>query len=396
MAGPTGSRDIQSKSGSRKVVINGRFLCQPVTGVQRVAIEYLHAIDSLLAAGELGDIDVEVVVPASSPLLTTPALRQIKVTPHGRYSGHLWEQLELARYARGSDLICFGNVAPALSLFSTRTRVLTMVHDLSFVYFPKAYNWRFRWLYRVLVPLALRRSDVTVTVAEVERESILRHYKLERKSADLHVLQNGALREGVSKNTPLQAYAERAPEILYVGSLTRRKNAENLLIAASTLVEQEDTDFVVIGANGHNFSSAVGGAAYPPEFRFLGQIDDASAVYAHMRSARLFLFPSLYEASPLPPIEAMANGCPVVAADIPSIRERCGDAVLYCDPHRPESIAHVATELLTDHALWNQMQQRGLEKASQYSWSKQAQRLMAFLDDAAHPAGAPRSSPTGA
>lgn len=362
-----------------RVVINGRFLCQHVTGVQRVAIEYLIAIDEMLARGEFPGVDVEVAIPAASPVITDLSLRRVRPVTLGRAQGHRWEQTELARYAAGSTLICFGNVAPIYSLLSRRTRVVTFIHDLSFLYFPEAYSWRFRWLYRALVPAALALSDVTVTVAEVERTSIERTYRVLRRWYDLVVLQNGGLREdrpGIEVE-PLPSHL-RERTALYVGSLTKRKNADKLLAAAQITHREDGIPLVIIGATGPNFSTTDRSIVPADAARFLGQIDDAGLVYEHMQRAQVFVFPSLYEASPLPPVEAMANGCPVVAADIPSIRERCGDAVLYCEPSDERSIASAVIALCEDENLWNEMQRRGLKQAAKYSWQQQAMTLLSW------------------
>ena len=76
-----------------EILINGRFLGQRVTGVQRYARETLHALDELLGSGAGAGLRWTVLVPRGTP---APALRHLAVEPLGRLQGHLWEQLELA------------------------------------------------------------------------------------------------------------------------------------------------------------------------------------------------------------------------------------------------------------------------------------------------------------
>src|SRR5690606_9183748 len=92
-----------------------------------------------------------------------------------------------------------------------------------------------------------------------------------------------------------------------------------------------------------------------------------SLLFAY-RSAQCFLFPSLYEASPLPPIEAMGCGCPVIAGDIPSLRERCGEAALYCDPRSVDDVVRAVETVLDTPELRHRLRDAGYEQARHYSW----------------------------
>jgi glycosyltransferase involved in cell wall biosynthesis len=168
---------------------------------------------------------------------------------------------------------------------------------------------------------------------------------------------------------------------LYVGSLTRRKNADGLARAAVEIVRTTDMDFVFVGATGASFESA--GMSVPADvagrIHFLGQVNDAARIEAEYRRASVFLFPSFYEASPLPPVEAMRFGCPVVAADIPSLRERCGDAVLYCDPHDVGSMVEQVRRATSQPTMWEDLQAAGIEQAARFSWRNQARTLLEHL-----------------
>ncbi|WP_242402425.1 glycosyltransferase [Komagataeibacter kakiaceti] len=93
-------------------------------------------------------------------------------------------------------------------------------------------------------------------------------------------------------------------------------------------------------------------------------------------AAACFVFPSLYEGFGLPPVEAMACGCPVVAADIPVLHEICGPAALYADPLDPEAIARGVTYLLDTPAMAEDMRAAGLARAAGYTWDRAAQSLL--------------------
>ena len=101
---------------------------------------------------------------------------------------------------------------------------------------------------------------------------------------------------------------------------------------------------------------------------FAGKLSDA-ALEAHYDAASVLLFPSFHEASGLPPVEAMAHGCPVVVSEIPALRERCGDAALYCDPHDVATMVAQVGRILDDTDLAADLADRGRERAAAFTWS---------------------------
>ncbi|MCH1867535.1 glycosyltransferase family 1 protein [Nocardioides sp. CFH 31398] len=363
---------------------------QDVTGIQRVAIELVTALDELLAEGALPGLQVVVWAPARGDLVTVPRFRSAVLRRSGRLTSHAWEQLELPGLVGDEPLLCLGNLAP-LSLLLTRHRqVHTMVHDLSYSYFPQAYSRSFRLLYSTLVPVVLARSQRVFTVSRSERDAILERHPRLITSARLTAVQNGggegagtargsadpATLEAGHPDVPARDLRDR--RCLYVGSMTRRKNADGLARAAVELASTDAVDFHLVGGTGAQFGAS--GARVPEHLhdrvRLLGQVNDVEALEEQYRRASVFLFPSHYEASPLPPVEAMRFGCPVVAADIPSLRERCGDAVLYCDPHDVGSMTRQVRRLLDDPALWSRMQAAGLDRAAGFSWASQASTVL--------------------
>lgn len=352
-----------------ELVINGRFLTQSVTGVQRYARELLPAFDQVLA--DRPDIDVRLLTPPMDPA-DVPPLRRIRHQTIGRRQGHAWEQIDLPRYIGNATLFCPGNTAPISSLLG-RGRVVVTVHDLSYLYFPDAYSRAFRLLYNRLVPLILRRADRVITVSRSERSAILEHYPF---AADrLVAIQNGGLPTGIAIQAPVPA---DVPTVLYVGSLSRRKNFPGMLDVAVRLARQRDIRFDFVG--GVSASLRETPAAVPADLRdrirFHGQVNDWNTLLMLYRSAHCFLFPSFYEASPLPPIEAMGCGCPVVASDIPSLRERCEDAARYCDPADVDDVVHAVEYVLDNAALARCLREAGYAQAERYSWVRCAEATL--------------------
>jgi glycosyltransferase involved in cell wall biosynthesis len=369
-----------------KIYINARFLTQNITGVQRYAHEMLKALDDLIGAGEIDGSSYRLVM--LSPrrgLLHEPALRHIPLRKVGRLSGHAWEQLELPAYSRDGALFCPGNTAPILSLSARQVTVVT-VHALSYIYFPEAYSPFFRLLYRVIIPSVLRRADAVITVSEAERKSILLHYG--HADGRLHAIQSGAFSRALlnGSETPVASVPEPGkPFLLYVGSLSKGKNLEGALKAMAIVNEKVGMDMVVAGASANVFK---GLRLDLPEgisgkVRFEGQVDDTGELISLYRAAACLVFPSFYESSGLPPLEAMACGCNVVASAIPALLERCGDAALYCNPHDPEDIAKKVLRILQDPALRDSLKAKGIERSRLYTWENSARETFAVIKKAA-------------
>lgn len=363
-----------------QITLNGRFLMQNVTGVQRVAREVLLQLDAMARDALIPT--PRVLLPAKGDLVAPLALQAITPERVGRHGGHLWEQLDLPRAAGPDPLLCLGNTAPVRRLYQAGHPTVTMVHDLSYKYFPAAYNWKFRALYSAMMPRILRHSAAVVTVSEAEATSIRSHYPQLQDDPRLSFLQNGGIPDAdaaAARARTDMPGPEARPYGLYVGSLTKRKNARGLLEGAMAFLEAYPTmRFVVIGATGASFEGLE--IAVPAHLQdrleFRGQINDAAEIYKAYAHARFLLFPSFYEASPLPPIEAMTFGCPVVASSIPSILERCGDAAIYCAPDSPASMVAAIDTLMADAASWRAASDTSRAWTERFSWRAQAEGLM--------------------
>ncbi|WP_298189277.1 glycosyltransferase family 1 protein [Novosphingobium sp.] len=368
-----------------EVVINGRFLMQPVTGVQRVARELTRALDRLVAEEGL-PVALRIVCEPEAQL-DDLGLRVTTVErAASRWSerigwhlgGHAWEQLVLPGRVRGGHLLCLGNTAPFASLHrpeGARQGVTVMIHDLSYRQFPEAYRLHYRLGHRFMLPSLLRRAATILTVSEREK-AMLAALRPEARGR-IRVAQNGGWSAGAVPGEPPLA-SDGAPEpgyMLFVGSLSRRKNIHGVLAVAVRLAREDGLRTLIVGG-GSDILSPIAGeipADVAHLVRFTGPVTELEALGRLYRDAGCLLFPSFYEASPLPPIEALHFGCPVVVSAIPAMTERCGTAAVYCDPHDVDDMVGAVRRVLADPAP---LAAKGRLHAAHWTWRDQAMRVL--------------------
>lgn len=364
-----------------RIYINARFMSQPITGVQRYARELVRALDGLLERGEIDRATYSFEMLAPGNAANDLELTYIPMRKVGFLSGHAWEQLELPLYTKGGVLFNPGNTAPLISL-TLGQKTVTTVHSLAYLYFPQAYSTAFKRCYNVIIPQILRRGTAIITVSHSERDLIVKRYSF----ADdrLHVIHNGGGSAGFTSEISLAARENidlSKSYILFVGSLSKGKNLQGVIDALSLLQTGCETYLRVVGAEGKSFRAAELNIpdGIKTQVEFLGQIDHPRKLVYLYQSALCLVFASFYESSGLPPIEAMSCGCPVIASDIPALRERCGDAALYCNPNDPADIAAKVQLIISDASLRESLRQKGLVQAREFTWEKCARETFQLI-----------------
>jgi glycosyltransferase involved in cell wall biosynthesis len=356
--------------------INGKFASQRTTGVQRVARQLIGALDRcLLSATNAGLGDVVLLVP---PGAHPPPMQHIRTEVLGRrpMSLALWEQFRLPWAARHGWLLNLSGSSPLLGHHQS-----CLIHDAAVFDRPLAYSRAFRLWYRALFWLLPRLGAQLLTVSAFSRQRLAA--VLGMPEASIGVVPNGA--EHLADIVPDAAVLARLGLVagrffLAVGSVNANKNLAALQAAFTALPPDHGCQLVLVGDSHPRVFGAQSSprAADEPHVLRTGPVNDAAlkALYQH---ALALVFPSLYEGFGLPPLEAMACGCPVAASSAAAIPEVCGDAALYFDPASIEQISVAMERLRTDEALRLQLRHAGLARAASFQWDQAARTLAQLL-----------------
>ncbi len=302
-------------------------------------------------------------------------------------------QMQLGRIARQAhlDLVFDPNsIAPFGGLPASLPRIVT-IHDAAPLVLPhtaaRIDHLRYRWH----LPAQARRATAVITDTTAARAELVSHMRLPPER--VHVAPLGIhprFHPAISHEQQRDVFNRHTitpPYVLYVGGLNPRKNVVRLLAAwASIQAHYPTTTLVLVGAaQWHSSSIAAAYQQYRQHARIQlgGYIADAD-LPALYHGARLLAYPSLHEGFGLPPLEAMACGTPVVASDIPVLREVLGDAAVFVDPHDVNSIAAGMRRILDDNDYAHQMRQRGLARVRHYTWQHTAEQVLAVIEQV-HP-----------
>ena len=338
--------------------INGRFLTQNITGVQRCAHEMVRDLD-ILADKD----DIEILVPKSTKL--PHEYHNICVVRFGHLSGVLWEQISYPIYLilhrrKGLNFCSSPIIRPDYAY----------IHDVLFQKNP-AWCTRKYYIYTsLLFNHIIHHAKKIFTVSYFSKQEIQDYYG--RQNKELHVIGNAWQHMERINEDPL--FFLRHPEILkgeYIFSLSSLAPYKNYRWIHENARLHPNQQYVIAGSiNPTLFGTSNDKLKQLSNIIYIGYVTDeeAKTLIVH---AKAFLFPSFYEGFGIPPLEALSCGIPIIISDIPCFREVFGNAAHYIDPLIPNVDLNELLGQKIDAA--NSV----LEK---YSWTLSAKKLYTELE----------------
>jgi glycosyltransferase involved in cell wall biosynthesis len=392
-------REIRRRRGEARltVAVDVNSFYEALTGVGW----YLHRILAHLAGRDdlrlrlygqsLTDRDPETEPGAPQLAVELPAGPAIERVVYAAPDGLVvppWRAAQILRFlspllaaADGNRVLFAPNfLFPPLFRFARGARAAT-VHDLGVRKVPWAVRPDAGEALRERLDRTLFEADLLLTPSEAVRRELVETGVAPGRVRAIHH-GTGLVAEAAPGPPPPRTPARYA---LHVGTVEPRKNVLTLL-AAWRLLRTHRADpppLVLCGGFGWRAESArreIAEAEREGWAVHLGYVSAAelAALYA---GAELVALPSFYEGFGLPAVEALKAGAPLVASDLPVLREVAGDAALYAPPDRPDLWAGRIGELLADPALRTEMARKGRERAGRFDWRRAAEETArAFWD----------------
>ena len=347
--------------------INGRFVAQPQTGVQRYAGEIARAMDARLAADEslARRMRWEILLPAD--VEDVPRFDKIAVRRTRGRGGYLWEQAMLPVAARGG-LLNLANLGPL-----AHPRQILCLHDANVFLEPSSYSRRFQLAYRALFPLLARRASCVTTVSGFSAEMLAQFGVTGRRKAT--VIHNGhehALRWDARRSKFNAPGFFKRPFVFALGSRAKHKQIDLLIGLAPALAARGIDLFVSGGTSAIFAATAIEQTANVFPVGFVSD-DDLAALFSQ---AMCFAFPSRTEGFGIPLLEAMVHGAPILTSSCASMPEVCGDAALYAPPDDPAAWLAQIERIAADPDLRQSLRAKGAARYPRFSWDGGARKYI--------------------
>ena len=345
------------QSVNKKIYINGRFLTQKTTGVQRVALEVVKELQQHYQK------NLVVLLPKGSKVDTN--LYNFNVKKCGNFSGLLWEQVYLPLFLIIENVEILVNLCNSQPILSRKKNVVVL-HDVSFLQNDNWFNWKFKYWYIIMNKISLSKNKAIVTVSEFSKKEILKFYP-RLSSNKIKVIYSASFLEynfnTIDKENQNKVY------FLSVASYDPRKNLQTILNAFSIFSEKNDgIELYLVGHENSNFK-------YPNfietnrKIKFLSNVTD-DKLQSLYKNSIAFVSASLYEGFGLPILEAISQNTICLVSDIEVYKELFADAALFFEPKNSQDLARLMEDVSTNKEKYISLFNKNEAVNAKYSWRK--------------------------
>ncbi|MDF2884398.1 MAG: glycosyl transferase [Clostridiaceae bacterium] len=295
-----------------------------------------------------------------------------------------WDEVNIPNILYDKDIELYHIPQNGVGLPNEKNcKFVITLHDVIPYRMPETVSDKYLKIFSEEIPNIIPLCDGIITVSEFSKMDIIKSfgipadkiYVTHLASEDIYKPMNKTM----CKNYLNKFYSINSKFILYVGGFSPRKNIIGLIDAFSKVCRQlKDLNLIILGKHGLSYDLYKSHAAklnISDKVLFPG-----FAPLEHMpifyNASELFVYPSFYEGFGLPPIEAMACGVPVIASNITSLPEVLGDSALLINPNDIDCLAQSMYNVLTDNNLKCSLINKGLLRASSFSWVKTAKETL--------------------
>jgi glycosyltransferase involved in cell wall biosynthesis len=368
-----------------RIAVNASLLDNSPTGLGVYTENVLRELSKLI--GERHQLTIYTSCPKKlgpdsqkSRVTKFPFFLQTRYGKKAAVARVFWQQLIFPLTLRGQDII-YSPTHHGI-LWGGFKQVVT-IHDLLAIKFPTQYRLQ-NYYFTYILPRLIEKATAIIADSENTRQDVHKSYEapLDKIYVVYSAIDNHfkpAQADSLQKVKKAYGLTEF---VLIVGASYPHKNISRALEAFSKVkLTLPKMELVVAGGQAGyiNLLKQQAKELNVAGIKFLGYVppEELQVLYS---AARVLLYPSLYEGFGLPPLEAMACGCPVLASNTSSLPEVCGDAAYYIDPHSVDDMAKALCTVATDQNVRDLLRQKGLERVKLFSWEKAAKEIYAVIE----------------
>ncbi|MDB8558554.1 glycosyltransferase family 4 protein [Turicibacter sanguinis] len=347
------------------VIIDGRMIDKHLHGIARYTYE-------LIKYGQLSNkINYTVLVndldEAKEIFFDIEGLTFIKMK--SKFLS-IKEQFELPIIINKYNNIIFHSPSFVSSPFINKNMIMT-IHDLNHIQFPQFYKFFHKYYYKLIVKFSAKKCKKILTVSNFSKSELVEW--LNCTTDHVAVTYNGigesfkpVMNENIIK-TIQSKYGLPPRFILYLGNLKPHKNVGTLLKAINHIKDKE-ISLVLNGYPTDEIQYLINKIKISDRVKFIGFVDDDDLATLYS-SAELFIFPSMYEGFGLPPLEAMACGCPTIVSSSASLPEIVLDGATKFNTFDEKDLAMKINCLIGNVELDNLIK-KGINRSKCFTWEK--------------------------
>jgi glycosyltransferase involved in cell wall biosynthesis len=260
-----------------------------------------------------------------------------------------------------------------------RGKTITTIHDLTTLRFynptknPLVFKFKQK-VYAYVINRSVHKASHIITPTQFVKDDVVEFSGI--KSDKITVTYESA--DSIKEKSEAIAKLRNEQFLMYVGRPTPHKNLEKLIDAFGSLKSKyPDLKLVLAGKKDLNYTRIEMSASKRGinQLFFTGFVSEGQLKWLY-ENCKAYVFPSLSEGFGLPGLEAMLNKAPVVSSNATCLPEVYGDAAMYFDPLDTVSMADSINKVLSDPTLSEQLVEKGLKKANEYSWDRMAEQTL--------------------
>lgn len=317
-----------------------------------------------------------------------------KIIPLVTKNKFTWNFWTLPMYLRKNPVDIYHTQYIAPWFVPKNVKVVTIIHDISFNFFPQFIKFSDLFFLKTLIPISLKRADKIIAVSEFTKKEIVEYYKI--NSNKIECVYNSIGDDFLNPPAGGEISDERKLEVkikynlpdkfvLYIGTLQPRKNIPMLIDAyAKTRDKLGDIKLVICGnQKAHNYDRKIDETIKRNNIEnhviFPGFIDEQDKKTL-FQLAHVFVFPSFYEGFGIPMLEAMSQNVPVLASNISGLKEIGADGALYFNIASLDDFSEKLYTISMVSEFRDKLTKSGKTRVSFFSWSISARKMLAIYE----------------